>query len=156
MTPWHLTISERERSKSRSLRFQSLISRKGAELGHTLLLTINRIPYIGSPNRHMWTDIEIKSGYAHATGSSQLAQNLLQYSHEVDYSIGCNYNCYSSSSIICTLLFVLSCWDASLVCLWSMACRNKSEVEAAVTSLWSVIHRLQPSATHPRLTNKAL
>ncbi len=34
MTPSHLTLSDRERSKSRSLKFQKLISRKGAELGH--------------------------------------------------------------------------------------------------------------------------
>ncbi len=42
MAPSHL-----ERSKSRSPRFRSLLSRKGAELGHKLL-TINRKPYMGS------------------------------------------------------------------------------------------------------------
>ncbi len=31
-----------EKSTSRSLRFRRLISHKGAELGHTLLLNINR------------------------------------------------------------------------------------------------------------------
>ena len=41
MTPSHLTLRDLERSKSRSLRFRSLISRKGAELGHMLLLNIN-------------------------------------------------------------------------------------------------------------------
>ncbi len=45
----HLTLSDLERSKSRSLRFQSLISRKGAQLGPMLLLNINRKPYMGSP-----------------------------------------------------------------------------------------------------------
>ncbi len=45
MTPSHLNLSGCERSESRSLRFPSTISRKGAELGHVLLLTINRKPY---------------------------------------------------------------------------------------------------------------
>ncbi len=49
MTPSHLTLSDLERSKSRSLRFQRLISRKGAELGPMLLLTINRNPYMVGP-----------------------------------------------------------------------------------------------------------
>ena len=44
----HLTLSDLERSKSRSLIFQSLISRKGAQLGPMLLLNINGKPYIGS------------------------------------------------------------------------------------------------------------
>ena len=45
----HLTLSDLERSTLRSLRFRSLISLKGAELGHMLLLKINRKPYMGSP-----------------------------------------------------------------------------------------------------------
>ncbi len=53
MTLSHLTLSYLERSNSRSvrLRFRSLISRKGAELGHMLLpvLDINRKQYMGSP-----------------------------------------------------------------------------------------------------------
>ncbi len=49
MTSSLLTLSDPERSKSRSLGFQSLISRKGAELGLMLLLTINRKPYMASP-----------------------------------------------------------------------------------------------------------
>ena len=48
MPPSVLTLSDLERSKSRSLRFQSLISRKGAELGPMLLLPINRKPYMAS------------------------------------------------------------------------------------------------------------
>ncbi len=48
MTPSLLTLSDLERSKSRSVRFQSLISRKGAELDPMLLLTINRKPYMAS------------------------------------------------------------------------------------------------------------
>ncbi len=48
MTPSVLTFSDHERSKSRSLRFQSLISRRGVELGPMLLLTINRKPYMAS------------------------------------------------------------------------------------------------------------
>ncbi len=43
-----LILSDLERSKSRSLTFQSLISRKGAELGRKLLLSINRKPYMAS------------------------------------------------------------------------------------------------------------
>ncbi len=43
ITPSRLTLSDLERSKSRSLRFQSLISRKGAELGPMLLLIGNHI-----------------------------------------------------------------------------------------------------------------
>ncbi len=49
MTPSYLTLSDRERSKSRSLRFQSLISSKEVELGPMLLLTINRKPHMASP-----------------------------------------------------------------------------------------------------------
>ncbi len=49
MAPSHSTLSDLERSKSRSLRFQSLISCKGAELGHMLLLNIHRKAYMGSP-----------------------------------------------------------------------------------------------------------
>ena len=45
----HLTLSDIERSKSRSLSFRNLISQKGANLGHMLLLNINRKPYMGSP-----------------------------------------------------------------------------------------------------------
>ncbi len=47
----HLTLSGLERSNSRSLIFRSLISCKGAELGHKLLLpvNINRKAYIESP-----------------------------------------------------------------------------------------------------------
>ena len=44
-----LTLSELERSKLRSLVFQSLISRKGAELGPMLPLTINKKSYMVSP-----------------------------------------------------------------------------------------------------------
>ena len=49
MTPSLLTLGDLERSKSRSLRFQSLISRKAAELGLVLLLAINRKPYMATP-----------------------------------------------------------------------------------------------------------
>ena len=45
----HFTLSDLERSSSKSLRFQSLISCKGAELSHILLLKINRKAYMGSP-----------------------------------------------------------------------------------------------------------
>ncbi len=47
MTLSHLTLSDLERSISRSLRFKTLISRKGPELGHMLQLNINRKPYMG-------------------------------------------------------------------------------------------------------------
>ncbi len=49
MTPSLLTLSDLERSKSRSTRFQTLISHKGAELGPMLPLTINRKPYMVGP-----------------------------------------------------------------------------------------------------------
>ncbi len=49
MTSSHLTLSDLERSNSRSLRFQSLISCEGVELGHRLLLNINSKAYMGSP-----------------------------------------------------------------------------------------------------------
>ena len=49
MTPSHSTLSDLERSKSRSQRFQRFISYKGAELGHMLLLSINGKGYMGSP-----------------------------------------------------------------------------------------------------------
>ena len=49
VTSSHLILSDLERSNSRSLRFRSLISCKGAELDHMLLLDINRKAYMGSP-----------------------------------------------------------------------------------------------------------
>ncbi len=49
ITSSHMTLSDLERSNPRSLTFQILISCKGAEFGHMLLLNINRKPYIGSP-----------------------------------------------------------------------------------------------------------
>ncbi len=48
MSPSHSTLSDLKSSKSRSLRFRSLIFCKGAELGHVLPLNINRKPYMGS------------------------------------------------------------------------------------------------------------
>ncbi len=48
MAPSRLTLSDLERSKSISLGFQSLISQKGAELGHKSILNIDTKPYIGS------------------------------------------------------------------------------------------------------------
>ena len=44
-----LTLGDLERSNSMSLRFRSLISRKGDELSPMFLLYINRKPYMGSP-----------------------------------------------------------------------------------------------------------
>ncbi len=43
------TLCNLERPESRSLGFQSLISRKGVELGPMLLLTMNREPYMAGP-----------------------------------------------------------------------------------------------------------
>ena len=48
--PLDLTFSDLERSKSRSLTFQILISRKGALLGPKLLLNINRKSYMKESN----------------------------------------------------------------------------------------------------------
>ncbi len=45
-----IDLSDHERSKSRSLGFECLISRNGEELGPiTLLVIINRKPYMASP-----------------------------------------------------------------------------------------------------------
>ena len=56
VTPLLLTLSDLERSKSRSLGFQDLISRKGAELSPILLLTINRKAYMASLiTSSLWT-----------------------------------------------------------------------------------------------------
>ena len=49
MTLPHLTLSDLERSSCRSLRFQSIQSRKGAELGYMFLLNTNRKSHMGSP-----------------------------------------------------------------------------------------------------------
>ena len=47
MAPAHLTLSALERPKSRSSTFESLISRKGAELGPILLLNnVSHKPYV--------------------------------------------------------------------------------------------------------------
>ena len=45
MAESHLIWSCHDRPKSRLLRFRSLISRKGAELGYMLPLNTNRRPY---------------------------------------------------------------------------------------------------------------
>ncbi len=62
MAPSHLTLSDLERSKSRSQRFHNLISRKGAsKLGRMLLLNINRKPYTGSlmvSSHSPWSDLK--------------------------------------------------------------------------------------------------
>ena len=42
MMPLDLTLGEFERPTSMSFKFRSLMSRKQAELGHILLLNINR------------------------------------------------------------------------------------------------------------------
>ena len=47
MTLLQLTFSDLKKSNSRSLRFLSLISCKGAELDHMLLLKTNRKSYMG-------------------------------------------------------------------------------------------------------------
>ncbi len=46
--PLDVTLSNLERSNSRSHIFRSHISGKGAQLGSMLLLNINRKPYMGS------------------------------------------------------------------------------------------------------------
>ncbi len=49
MIPSHLTLSDLERSKSKSLRFGSFITSIETELDHMLLLNINRKAYMGNP-----------------------------------------------------------------------------------------------------------
>ncbi len=48
--PLDFTLSDLQRSNSRSRRFGILISHKGAYLGPMLPLKINRKPYMGTPN----------------------------------------------------------------------------------------------------------
>ncbi len=43
-----MTLRDLERANSRSLRLRSLISLKGSELEHMLMLSINRKPYMES------------------------------------------------------------------------------------------------------------
>ena len=49
MTLSHMTLSDIERSSSRSLRFRSVTSRKGAELDNMLLLFIDGKGHTDSP-----------------------------------------------------------------------------------------------------------
>ena len=53
-----LTLSDLERSTLRSLIFQTLISWKGAELGHTLLLNINSKTIYKESNGTIIYDLE--------------------------------------------------------------------------------------------------
>ncbi len=55
MTSSHMTLSDLERSNSKSLRFQILISRKSGASGHMLLLKTNRKSYMGNakPPSHL-------------------------------------------------------------------------------------------------------
>ena len=50
----YLSLSDLERSKSRSAKFQSPISRKGAELGPILLLIISRKKHIMASPMTPW------------------------------------------------------------------------------------------------------
>ena len=58
MASSHLTLSDLERSNSRSLIFRSLISCKGVKLGHTLLLNINRKYIYDESNDTVTFDLE--------------------------------------------------------------------------------------------------
>ncbi len=49
MAPLHMTLSALEMSKSMSFRLYRLLSRKGAELGHILLLHTDKKLYMGRP-----------------------------------------------------------------------------------------------------------
>ncbi len=91
MTPSILILSDLERSKSRSLRFQSLISRKGAELGPILLLTINRKAYMASLiTSSIWTlsDLERSKSKSFRFQSlisrkrAELGHKLITIAHE--------------------------------------------------------------------------
>ena len=52
------TLCDLERSKSKSLRFQSLIYRKGAELGRMLLLSHQQETIYGESNDTITFDLE--------------------------------------------------------------------------------------------------
>ncbi len=54
-------FSDLERSMSRSFRFGRLISRKGADSGHVLLLNTNKKSHVESltaPSHLTWSDLE--------------------------------------------------------------------------------------------------
>ncbi len=76
MAPSHLTLSDLERSKSRSLKFQGLISRKGVELRPTLLLTVNRKPYMAS---RMSSSLLILSDPERSKSKSPNIRNLISH-----------------------------------------------------------------------------
>ena len=69
MTPSHLNLSNLERSKSRSLRFRSLISCKRAELGHMLRLDTTGKPYMESPMTSYMTFSGLERSESHLTFS---------------------------------------------------------------------------------------
>ncbi len=101
MIPSLLTLSGFERSKSRSLGFQGLISRKGAELGPILLLTINRKPYMASlltPSLLTLSDLE-------RSKSRSLRFSVVGYLYAIDIF---------ASSIITTIWLSQKCvcWRA--------------------------------------------
>ncbi len=82
-----LTLSDLERSKSRSLRFRSLISCKGAYLGSMLLLNINRKPYMDSPmalsNFECPCKVKVKV--------TEISKPYISYRSIVNYFEGTNY-----------------------------------------------------------------
>ena len=61
VAPSHFTLRDLERSMSRSLGFQSLISCKGAELGHILPSTTNRKAYMTSSHLTLSEPVKSKS-----------------------------------------------------------------------------------------------
>ena len=68
IVPSHLTSNDLERSKSRLLRFQSLISQTGAKLGPMLLLNFIRKQYMGSPmapSHRTLSDLEMSNSRSH-------------------------------------------------------------------------------------------
>ncbi len=101
MTSSLFDLERLERSKSRSLRFQSLISRKGAELGPMLVLTINRKPYMVSPmvlSNLTLTDLEWSK-------SMSLRFSVVGCLHGIDIFAGSNITtiCMSQKGV---------CWRA--------------------------------------------
>ncbi len=85
MAPSDLTLSDLERSNSRSIRFQSVISRKGAKLGPMLILTINRKPYMASPMTLSLLTLSLRFQRLISRNGAELGPMLLLTIHRKPY-----------------------------------------------------------------------
>ncbi len=107
-----LTLIDLERSKSMSVRFQSLISHKGDELGPLLLLTINRKPYMASPmalSNLTLTDIK-------RSKSRSLRFSAVEYLYGIDIFASSNISTIWNVTKRCLLVGGVFCCPSSLSC----------------------------------------